>query len=84
MEGFGSKFAPVDQWETSVVTHRLETDASPVFSGRWEERPLVRQTFHIFVLRTYSMVSSAVIEEIETEEIWARITCDILLRFQRG
>jgi len=31
-----------------------ETDALPVCSGLWEERHLVRQTFHVFLLRTYS------------------------------
>jgi len=39
---------------------------SPVRSGRWEERPLVRSNFDTFLLGTYSLVSSAVIEEIET------------------
>jgi len=38
---------------------------SPARSGRWEERPLVRYTFHICVLRTYGLASSAIIEEIQ-------------------
>jgi hypothetical protein len=39
---------------------------SLVHSGRWEERPLVHQTSQLFVLTTHSLISSAVIEEIET------------------
>ena len=37
-----------------------------VRSGRWEKRPLVREVFYIFLLGTYSLVSSAIIEEIKT------------------
>ena len=39
--------------------------SSPVRSRRWEERTLVRSTFDTFLSRTYSLVSSTVIEEIE-------------------
>jgi NACHT domain len=35
-------------------------------SGRWQERPLVSESSHIFVLRTYDVHSSTIIEEIET------------------
>ena len=35
-------------------------------SGRWQERPLVSESSHILVLRTYDVHSSTIIKEIET------------------
>ena len=29
--------------------------AFTLYSGRWQERPLVSESFHIFVLRTYDV-----------------------------
>ena len=39
--------------------------SSSVRSRRWEERTLVHSTFNTFLSRTYSLVSSTVIKEIE-------------------
>jgi len=41
---------------SSSLSTFTETDGFPHCSGRWEERPLVRSTFHISVSVTYSVV----------------------------